>query len=55
MALTMFFHDPVDKERLAGLMASADLGLQILANVPAFITGPHLINSSITSRLACLF
>ncbi len=35
----VFFHDPVDKERLAGLMASADLGLQILANVPAFYYG----------------
>ncbi len=33
------FHDPVDKRRLAGLMASADLGMQILANVPAFYYG----------------
>jgi glycosyltransferase involved in cell wall biosynthesis len=33
------FHDPVDKARLAGLMASTDLGLQILANVPAFYFG----------------
>lgn len=33
------FHDPVSKRRLAGLMASADLGLQILANVPAFYYG----------------
>jgi glycosyltransferase involved in cell wall biosynthesis len=33
------FHDPVPKTRLAGLMASADLGLQILANVPAFYYG----------------
>lgn len=33
------FHDPVDKQRLAGLMAGADVGLQILANVPAFYFG----------------
>ena len=30
---------PVPKERLAGLMAAADLGLQSLANVPAFYYG----------------
>lgn len=35
----VIFHDPVNKHRLAGLMASADLGLQILANVPAFYYG----------------
>lgn len=33
------FHGPVDKPRLAGLMAATDLGLQILANVPAFYFG----------------
>ncbi|WP_447503053.1 glycosyltransferase, partial [Acinetobacter pittii] len=33
------FHNPVNKEKLAGLMASADIGLQILANVPAFYYG----------------
>jgi len=33
------FHDPVNKAKLAGLMAAADLGLQILANVPAFYYG----------------
>jgi glycosyltransferase involved in cell wall biosynthesis len=33
------FHDPVNKARLAGLMASTDVGLQILANVPAFYYG----------------
>jgi glycosyltransferase involved in cell wall biosynthesis len=33
------FHDPVNKARLAGLMASTDIGLQILANVPAFYFG----------------
>ncbi len=33
------FHHPVDKARLAGLMAATDLGMQILANVPAFYYG----------------
>lgn len=33
------FHDPVSKERLAGLMAASDLGLQLLANVQAFYYG----------------
>lgn len=33
------FHDPVNKVRLAGLMAAADIGLQVLANVPAFYYG----------------
>lgn len=33
------FHEPVNKARLAGLMAAADVGLQILANVPAFYYG----------------
>lgn len=33
------FHEPVNKSRLAGLMASADVGLQVLANVPAFYFG----------------
>lgn len=36
---TVVFHDPVNKARLAGLMAATDLGLQILANVPAFYYG----------------
>lgn len=35
----VIFHAPVSKQKLAGLMASADLGLQILANVPAFYYG----------------
>lgn len=35
----VIFHPPVTKHRLAGLMAAADLGLQILANVPAFYYG----------------
>lgn len=35
----LIFHDPIDKAKLAGLMASADIGLQILANIPAFYYG----------------
>ena len=35
----VLFHDPVDKKQLSGLMASADLGLQLLANVSAFYYG----------------
>jgi glycosyltransferase involved in cell wall biosynthesis len=35
----VIFHEPVDKRRLAGLFAGSDLGLQILANVPAFYDG----------------
>ncbi len=35
----VIFHDPVSKSRLAGLMASTDVGLQVLANVPAFYFG----------------
>ncbi len=35
----VLFHDPVDKARLAGLMMSADLGLQCLSNIPAFYFG----------------
>jgi glycosyltransferase involved in cell wall biosynthesis len=33
------FQDPVEKERLARLLSGADLGLQILANVPQFYYG----------------
>ncbi|WP_150138685.1 glycosyltransferase family 4 protein [Candidatus Enterovibrio escicola] len=35
----VIFHPPVNKEKLAGLMSSADIGLQLLANVPAFYFG----------------
>jgi glycosyltransferase involved in cell wall biosynthesis len=35
----VIFHDPVDKGRLAGLMAAADIGMQCLSNVPAFYYG----------------
>jgi glycosyltransferase involved in cell wall biosynthesis len=33
------FLAPMDKSRLAGLMAATDVGLQLLANVPAFYYG----------------
>ena len=35
----VIFHDPVNKEKLAGLMVSADIGLQVLADIPAFYYG----------------
>jgi glycosyltransferase involved in cell wall biosynthesis len=35
----VIFCAPVNKTKLAGLMASADMGLQLLANVPAFYFG----------------
>lgn len=35
----VLFLDPVPKTRLAGLMAGADVGLQVLRNVPAFYFG----------------
>lgn len=35
----LVFHPPVPKKSLAGLMAASDLGMQILANVPAFYYG----------------
>jgi glycosyltransferase involved in cell wall biosynthesis len=36
---SVIFHEPVDKKRLAGLMSSTDIGLQILANIPVFYYG----------------
>lgn len=33
------FHEPVNKAKLAGLMSATDVGLQVLANVPAFYYG----------------
>lgn len=35
----LLFLEPVNKLKLAGLLLSADIGLQILANVPAFYYG----------------
>jgi glycosyltransferase involved in cell wall biosynthesis len=37
--VNVIFHDPVSKARLACLMTAADLGLQVLKNVPAFYFG----------------
>ena len=37
--VNIIFHDPVSKESLAGLMRSVDIGMQLLANVPAFYYG----------------
>jgi glycosyltransferase involved in cell wall biosynthesis len=37
--LNVVFHDPVNKAALAGLMSDTDIGLQCLANVPAFYYG----------------
>lgn len=33
------FYPPVNKQKLSGLMSSADIGLQVLANIPAFYFG----------------
>jgi len=35
----LIFHPPVNKHKLAGLMAGADIGLQILTNLPEFYFG----------------
>jgi glycosyltransferase involved in cell wall biosynthesis len=35
----VIFHDAVNKTKLAGLLSNTDIGLQILANVPAFYYG----------------
>jgi len=35
----VIFHDAVDKQRLAGLLQATDIGMQILADVPAFYFG----------------
>ncbi|KTC81427.1 glycosyltransferase family 4 protein [Legionella brunensis] len=52
----VIFHDPVDKEKLAGLMETANLGLQILADVPAFYygTSPNKFFDYIASGLPVL-
>jgi glycosyltransferase involved in cell wall biosynthesis len=52
----IIFHDPVDKKTLAGLMASADVGMQLLANVPAFYygTSPNKFFDYIASGLPVL-
>lgn len=35
----VIFHEPVGKAKLAGLLQSADVGIQSLANIPAFYYG----------------
>ncbi|WP_339141595.1 glycosyltransferase family 4 protein [Pseudoalteromonas galatheae] len=35
----VIFHDPINKAKLAELMKGADIGMQLLANVPAFYFG----------------
>lgn len=52
----VIFHDPVDKRTLAGLLASADVGMQLLANVPAFYygTSPNKFFDYIASGLPVL-
>lgn len=35
----VLFHEPVNKKKLSGLFSSANIGLQTLANVPAFYYG----------------
>ena len=35
----VIFHPPVNKSKLAELMKGADIGLQLLANIPAFYYG----------------
>lgn len=51
----IIFHDPVNKQQLAALMAGADIGMQILANVPAFIMEHRPINSSTILQLHYLY
>jgi glycosyltransferase involved in cell wall biosynthesis len=52
----VLFLDPVNKAELANLMARADIGLQILANIPAFYygTSPNKFFDYISSSLPVL-
>ena len=52
----VIFHEAVNKEKLAGLMAATDVGLQTLANVPAFYygTSPNKFFDYIASGLPVL-
>lgn len=52
----IIFHPPLDKNSLAGLMADSDLGLQLLANIPAFYygTSPNKFFDYIASGLPVL-
>ena len=50
------FHEPVSKAKLSGLMANTDIGIQSLANVPAFYygTSPNKFFDYIAARLPVL-
>jgi len=52
----VIFHDSVNKDKLSGLMESADIGLQLLANIPAFYygTSPNKFFDYIASGLPVL-
>lgn len=52
----VIFHEPINKAKLAGLMKSADVGLQLLANIPAFYfgTSPNKFFDYISSGLPVL-
>jgi glycosyltransferase involved in cell wall biosynthesis len=52
----VIFHPPVNKVKLSGLMASADIGMQLLANIPAFYygTSPNKFFDYIASGLPVL-
>jgi len=52
----VIFHGPVNKDKLSGLMGSADIGLQVLANIPAFYygTSPNKFFDYIASGLPVL-
>ena len=52
----VLFLDPIEKQRLAGLLAGADLGLQLLANSPAFYygTSPNKFFDYLAAGLAVL-
>jgi len=52
----ILFLSPVGKERLAGLLAAADIGLQVLADVPAFYygTSPNKFFDYLSSGLPVL-
>ena len=52
----VIFHRPVNKEKLSGVMANADIGLQLLANIPAFYygTSPNKFFDYISASLPVL-
>lgn len=52
----VIFHPPVNKTKLAELMKGADIGLQLLANIPAFYygTSPNKFFDYISSGLPVL-